>query len=568
MPTNSSGAKAALHGFRLQALYILGRILDPISQELVFQPEGQEDLAIYRDGKIIESVQVKAHKEPLSISSFQPQKSFSFFHRVVRVVNKKATSVTVISFGPIGKELKGAWSGKKADQQAVLRKLEKYGIDPDEVRPLFDQLSFEKVNEEEVYQRVLGFIKKTSASGAPEQTLSLLLWWVYEASEKRRKLSPQSVIDKINEVGRHVVERATHQLEWFNTILPLEAAENAGDIEILSDEYYQGVSAQYQHISAGLDIVRESKLDAIYDAYGLGSQTVIIYGASGQGKTSLALRYLHNYVPEGWRYQVRIIQDRQQALRISTALASHLRAVDAPLFLYIDVTPRDLDWGELVKELQTEPNIKILVSIRSEDFARQTMSNVELGNPKLINLEFNKEEASDIYSHLIKRGAHNAYPSFRDAWRHFGGEGSLLEFVYFLTQTSTLDGRISAQIQRLQDEVRKGQVAPNEMLFLQACSIANAYEGRIELTTLAKELELAVPSRTLELFEKEYLLRFSVDGLYAEAIHPIRSSIISRKMDTPFSPWSDACKLVLKHLAETDVGSFLLYAFSRRLDEV
>jgi len=562
--SQQSGAKAALQGFRLQALYILARILDPVSNELVFQPEGQEDLAIYNDDSLIESIQVKAHKAPLTISSFQPNKPHSFFHRAVTGSSKQDTCIKVVSFGPIGRELKNAWNGIEADQDSVLRKLKNHGIPASKAAFLFERTSFERASEERLLNTVLSFIKKTIAGGAPQQALNLLLWWIYEASEKRRKLRPNVVVNKINEVGRFINEQATHQLEWFNTIAPLDEAAKSKTYDALAEEYYQGVSARYQHISAGLDIIREANLDEIHNAYESGNQTIVIHGASGQGKTSLALRYLHDYVPDGWRYQVRIVQDRQQALRISTALASHLKAVEAPLFLYIDVTPRDLDWGELVRELQNEPNVRILISIRSEDLARQTMSDSELGNPRLINLEFSKEEASDIYPLLVEKGAVNAYPSFTDAWRHFGGKDSLLEFVYFLTQTSSLSDRINKQIQRLEEEVRKGQMSANEMLLLQACSIANAYEARIELPPLVKELKLTSPQRTLELFEEEYLVRFSQDKLYAEALHPIRSKTISKAMETPFTPWGHACQLVLKHIAEPDIGSFLLYAFSRR----
>ena len=45
---SNSGAKAALKGYRLQTLYILYEILQSRDSELIFQPEGNEDLAIYQ----------------------------------------------------------------------------------------------------------------------------------------------------------------------------------------------------------------------------------------------------------------------------------------------------------------------------------------------------------------------------------------------------------------------------------------------------------------------------------------------------------------------------------------
>ena len=86
----SAGAKAALQGYRLQALYILSRILssgDP--QDFVFQPEGVEDLAIFAiSGELIEVIQVKAYGDNLTLSRFEPEKEFSFFRRVLGLAKK------------------------------------------------------------------------------------------------------------------------------------------------------------------------------------------------------------------------------------------------------------------------------------------------------------------------------------------------------------------------------------------------------------------------------------------------------------------------------------------------
>jgi hypothetical protein len=85
---------------------------------------------------------------------------------------------------------------------------------------------------------------------------------------------------------------------------------------------------------------------------------VVIRGASGQGKSALAYRYLHDYVPESWRFEIRLIQDRVHALRIARALLGHLNAVGAPAYICVNVEPRDANWLDLVQELAREPSAR------------------------------------------------------------------------------------------------------------------------------------------------------------------------------------------------------------------
>ena len=71
---SETGATAAYRGYRRQALYVLSRVLRPNQADLVFQPEGIEDLAIYDGNRLLEICQVKAVGEPLALSHFQPSR--------------------------------------------------------------------------------------------------------------------------------------------------------------------------------------------------------------------------------------------------------------------------------------------------------------------------------------------------------------------------------------------------------------------------------------------------------------------------------------------------------------
>ena len=140
---DNSGAKAALKGYRLQTLYTLVEILDSCDSDDVFQPEGEEDLAIYKNSELTRVIQVKARSEKLTLSSFNPEKKDSFFHRVAGQLHiHRSLTVEVISFGEIGSEIKKAWENGDANSRAsVITKLRKHGINEKSIDDLFEKLN-------------------------------------------------------------------------------------------------------------------------------------------------------------------------------------------------------------------------------------------------------------------------------------------------------------------------------------------------------------------------------------------------------------------------------------------
>jgi hypothetical protein len=74
-----AGAPAALGGYRVQALYTLKRILTSKKDDIVFRPEGLEDLDILENTHPAELVQVKRYAS-LQLSDLAPQNPNSFLH--------------------------------------------------------------------------------------------------------------------------------------------------------------------------------------------------------------------------------------------------------------------------------------------------------------------------------------------------------------------------------------------------------------------------------------------------------------------------------------------------------
>ena len=219
-------------------------------------------------------------------------------------------------------------------------------------------------------QSVYSTLGNSLAGVDPEAAFDLLHFWLFICSEQKTKLRQQDVIDRVNRVGKFTAERAAHHGQWFTTIVPIEDHALTDEArQELTDEFYLGIPTHYDHILADLDVVRAAKLEKMAEAF-KSARVVIVHGASGQGKTTLAFRYLREYFPSQWRFQVKLIENKQHALSIATALVGHADAIDIPVAVYLDVSASDRDWPDLVKQLAVHRNIRVLVTIREEDFNR------------------------------------------------------------------------------------------------------------------------------------------------------------------------------------------------------
>src|SRR5207247_1125296 len=103
--------------------------------------------------------------------------------------------------------------------------------------------------------------------------------------------------------------------------------------------------------------------------------------------------------------------------------------------------------------------------------------------------------------------------SFEEAWTKFGEAGPLMEFIYLVTQGTSLRERLKQQVANLENDVREGRLNAAELELLRLVSVSSAFEARLQLLPLTHHLELPAPQATLRLFEREYLLRVSSEGL-------------------------------------------------------
>lgn len=565
---NQRGAPAAYRGYRLQALYTLDRLLDAsICDNLVLQPEGKEDLDILQGDRLIEVVQVKSY-DSLTLSDLEPEEADSFFKRIVRLASEDSQlRILLVNFGTVGPQMQRAWSNANPQRRTIAAKLKKAGLTDEGVAIIFDRVELIDLDETEVRERVFVFLRESLVGVDAESAFDLLNFWLYLKAEHHTPITYQEAIGRITTIGRFLAERHAYHQEWFTSIVPLEELliEEA-QRKALRTEYFAGIAARYEHILANLDFLRPRWLHIIENSF-KEHNVVIIHAASGQGKTTLAFRYLREHYPANWCFRIELIQNRQHVLSITRALAGFAAAVQAPMAIYVDVSPRDTDWPELVQRLAPNPFFHVLITIREEDLRRSILPAAAFGYAD-VELAFNSEDAQEVFERATGTLSERRFLDFDEAWDVFGGQGPLLEFVYLLTQTTTLRDRLLSQVAYIRDEIRNNRRPIEELRLLQLVAVASAYEARINVKTLAQTLPLPDLAWSLEQFEREYLVRLSEDRSMVEGLHPVRSRLLVEMLsDLALSPWRDIATVVLPLLHEADLESFLLHAFVERPTE-
>lgn len=570
--SSNSDATPAYRGYRLQALYTLNRILNRNpDNDFIFQPEGNEDLAIFDvEGNLLEIIQVKERTHNLSLSSFEPEKEDSFFYRIAKeIAAHPDAEISIIAFGNVGPEIQKAIQTEGSQRKNVVKKLSSHEMISEDVSSaIFEKINLNIVNEAELTTSVFSELQDSLVGIDPSISFDLLMQWLSICSEQKIKITRKELIEKINKVGSFLASRAAHHQQWFTTVIPIEdSTVDAANKAELENEFYKGVSTRYEHILANVDVIREEKIQEISSGF-KDKRIVIVHAASGQGKTTLAYRYLHEHFPQEWRFRIQSVFNREHALSVALALASHADAIGVPMAIYIDVSAQDRDWTELVKQLSVHRNIRVLVTLREEDWRRANISNTDFDFQN-IELNLDRNEAEKIYSSLATKSTPVNVLDFEDAWNKFGESGPLMEFIYLVTQGSSLQDRLSQQISFLENEVREGRLSDAELKLLRLTAVTSSYEARLKLKPLVEYLNLTAPKNTLNLFEKEYLLRVSKDGELVDGLHPIRSAILSELLSDPtFSPWSESAGESLAFIKEQDLETFLLYSFSRHFHEL
>ena len=563
MTKKKDDASHVYRGYRKQILFILHKILTS-DKNKVFQPEGIEDFSIKESDKVASIFQVKDYGHGLTVSDISSEKSNSFIKRLFQYEKDYPDAfISLAYFGSLGPELKKVSDNDPGTIKKVAEKItSKEKIPVEKLIHLFKKLQFIQLSEKELTNSIDDSISSSQLGIDIDNAKNVLYWWLFQQSEKRSELAYDDVIGRIQNIGNFLIERASHQ-EWLGSIISFNnLIIKDVDKQILKQNYLQGVSASFNHILKDLDIERLEKLSLIQDAL-RESQIVVLKGASGQGKTSLAYRYFYNQLPEELSYQIKEPEDRSHAYRIAEAIINHHKAYDMPLFLYYDVSITDSQWPYVLERFANIKNLFLLITIRTEDWQRNSIPLYEKIAFKEIELHFTSEEAEFLYNRIPQ----TKFLNFKDSWIDFGGKGPLLEYIYLLQNGETLEDRLKAQIERIKREANESK-DNTELQLLRTIVQANSYGAKLNIDKFKLLNQLPSPEVILSKFHQEYLINFSEKNSMIEGFHPVRSQILCSLLFDRFNTWISSFPETLSTVVEDDLEGFLLYTFFDQESEI
>lgn len=358
-----------------------------------------------------------------------------------------------------------------------------------------------------------------------------------------------------NDVISDVVKNSDLYMSHLVTIDVLGSKKVS--LEKLQNEYREGISARPEHIRKRLDVIRNKWIEQVEINFEK-SNIVLIRGASGQGKTSLAYRYLLERYAEEQIICIQKLTNENSIWAILNFLKRELE--DREYVLYYDVQPGDTFWGIILNAISMHlPDARLLVTIREDDY---NSSNISRGSVSYeeISLELYEDEAREIYSQYEQ----NTFISFNDLWKTFGNGGPLLEFIYLINHSMTLEAKINNQITRIGSEIDEREW----FNVLAVIAIAGQYDLSIKLDVLFEKIKLKNASKLLQQFEKEFFVKISDNGERIKCLHSVRAHLIIKCLEGKFGfNYLQALLLTLSVIDNSTIYLLLEYFSKNKVSE-
>ena len=535
-----------LRGFRTQFLYTLYRVVVDNHPERTYIPEGVEDLDILEEHTTIESIQVKNLKDSLSYSNLHSSgKKTSFFERGQTVLRDNANAILKLtSFGPISSQLTEAHTLAKALKR-----------DPKilnaNISSLISSFVTERVDEDMLYDNIIENLKNTFPSFNGELEIRFLLQWISELAEKQQSLTLTQLHNQLLSFREVELRQKVSQDQlgirvkrlFINDVLEKSNAT-------LKEEFLKGVSARPSHIQGNVDLRRPMWLNQIDNAFSK-QNVLVVHGVSGQGKSSLCYRYIKDFETFGFE-----IKDCNPSTfeEITATIQEISNGLKSHVLIYFDCQPGDRAWSKLVREFGGNQHVRILVSIREEDWQLSKHLINEYSSYNEISLSLSEEEAYQIFQIYEPQ---SEKITFIDKWEELGENVPLLEFVYSITHGETLKSKLTNQYRSLSSEQQQ----------IVSSIIIPLYLGGVptEETLLQnRSLNPLTLSTILSSLEEEYFTKNSTS--YSD-IHPVRTSILKDIICNGASEWLiriGLCNLGRLRIKET--ARYIIHLFQEGMN--
>jgi hypothetical protein len=548
-------AIAALKGYRTQFLYSLYFILSNVKSDQIFRLEGEEDLDVLdNEHNIIYAIQLKNLSKPITLSDILSDKKTSFIKRFIE--NYVNSIPMLVSYGEISQDLKSWNQNKDTIGEKEKGILKKYKISTENWKLVKSKVQFLEVNEERIAEEVQKLIKSNFKLVDPIPTTGFLLHWLQLVAEKQQPITTKDFFSKVEDFGLYLSERIAIQDQYGIILIPLhKISTEDSDCSKLENEFYNATSTKYEHVLLGLEVHRKSYLEQIHSKL-KESNTVIVKGASGQGKTTLVYSYVHNYINDSLAFELNIQEDPIITQKSIQAIATICKKLDVPVVFVINVTPNNTSWLDVIKKTTHYNYIRFIVAIRNEDWYRATAVGVEFEHQD-IDLILSRQEAEMIYSRLNEINQIKHYTDFDEAWIQIGDNAPLLELVYSLTQGESLYKKLKQQVHQI---LKDGGLVNNPQIdFLRTVSLADAFGAKIDVSKLDSTINYQF---IIEKLENEYLIKISTNRKCIQGLHIVRSQkLVEILFDEFASRKEEYAYKCIPLIAEEDLYLFLVLLF-------
>jgi hypothetical protein len=537
-----------IKGIRYQLLYSIYKSLEEykLNHEFRIQLEGIEDF----DLKVLNSknqfIQVKTSKQKWNWAKYK--NVFKSFYEVYQI-NNEFTFVLVSNFKHNNDWLKitGDSTLIKKEKKRLENKLGKISKDiGGACYDFFKNIHLITLNEYELFNSIKNDISDLYNAASSKIAAifidSLFSRFLYIA-EKREIVSKHLLDDIWKDLNENISRQQEFSAFGDGLISKLEWREDHKH-----DDFFDGKRVRPGHIASQIDIPRYRWLERIDNGIA-GTNICIIRASSGQGKSTLLYRYAHDYWDEKYIYILKSARTAKE-IELLKDFLKYLNELDFPILLLIDNADFQTALWPEVAGYCSEIGIKVLVTIRHEDWFR--FSNPNITNYEIIQPELGFNEAKEIYEVFLKQNRiHQDVISYQWAYEKIGMPHLLMEYVYLLTHGEMLKDRLIRQIKQF-TSLREDKI---KVEILRLISAADSLGSPINIKNLITNIPFDTdPQNIIDSLGNEYIE--IKDGIM-QGLHWVRSKHLTDLLHGQIYRLTDTAIKLLELIPLRNLSQFI-----------
>lgn len=545
-----------IKGIDFQILYALYCSLDLLSQNSEIEKvtlEGIEDFDLKPFKSDNNYIQVKTSKNSWNLNDLAaPIKNFIDLNNFTSQSEKFKL---ILNFEPRDSIKKVFCLDELSEKErqtlkkSFLKLKEFNGIPEEQILKVLNETEIDFISNEDVEigikQKLVTFLE-ISPEGLNVFFLSFAYTFIQWSIERKTitKQDLQTLYIRLQENIQRKAEFEAYSKSWINKI--------DWKVDEQPTDYFEGKKTRFGHIALDLDVKRPKWSEKIREVFEK-INVCIIKEASGQGKSTLALRYIYDNWLSEYTYVVKVAATLEQAEQIANYFKS-IAELGLPICVLIDDIKFELQYYSQILENCAGHNIPFLITTRNDDFFKNTKSS--LFSADFIIPFFDLSEAKQIFQNLKSNNKiHQNVKSAESAFELIASPKSLIEYIFLITQGKMLHERLYDQIHILQKESQNDKVD-----FLRKVLIADVCRTPLNLNYIIQN------NRDSNLNYQQFIQELDNEFItfedgYLRGYHWVRSknllNILHEKYINPSVTALNTIDLIEKEQIETFVGNLV-----------